>query len=218
MELEEYLQMTFPGLILKPSLYHQWENALHFEFVREMKSDSYKDGKFNRVHSQALAIFNDLFSEKDGMFLVTNVYHRKRMKRKTKPIKVYQRSIKDKHLKYNVKHVTLPFVFAEEEDAGDYYTSRFSLQCLKRDIRPLSLIKAACNEDFDRKPKFGGINGSYYPDVFFVNSTKNIIFFIYDDRGCEVIAANREVLHPIYKRYNKWVGEDDKAKMERFFE
>ena len=144
MELEEYLQITFPGLILKPSLYHQWENALHFEFVREMDNESYDCGKlFNRVYSQALAIFNDLFSEKDGIFLVTNVYHRKGIKRKTRPIKVYQRSIKDKHLKYNVRHVTLPFVFAEEEDAGDYYTSRFSLHCLKRDIRPLSLIKAA---------------------------------------------------------------------------
>ena len=107
MELEEYLHINFPGLILKPSLYHQWENALHFEFIREMDNVSYDDGKFNRVHSQALAIFNDLFSEKDGMFLVTNVYQRKGMKRKTRPIKVYQRSIKDKRLKYNVRHVTL---------------------------------------------------------------------------------------------------------------
>ena len=72
--------------------------------------------------------------------------------------------------------------------------------CLKRDIRHLSLIKAACNEDFDRKPKFEGINGSYHPDVYFVNITKTFIFFIYDDRGCEVIAENKKVLRSLYKR------------------
>ncbi|WP_338066831.1 DUF3885 domain-containing protein [Evansella clarkii] len=48
-------------------------------------------------------------------------------------------------------------------------------------------------------PKLGGKNGSYPPDVFFVNATKNIILFIYDDRGCEVIAEETETINILIK-------------------
>ena len=52
-------------------------------------------------------------------------------------------------------------------------------------------IKAVCHEDFTLKPKLGSKSYAYYPDVFFINATKNIIFFIYDDRGCEVVAKKQ---------------------------
>ena len=32
-----------------------------------------------------------------------------------------------------------------------------------------------------------------YPDVFLINATKDIVMFMYDDRGCEVIAKNKEI-------------------------
>lgn len=180
MELKEYLNTTFPGLILKPSLYNQWDIGLHFEFAQEMyqfnDDNTLNLDMFNRVYNQALAIFDYLFSDQDEIFLVTNVYHLKCLKDRTNPIKVYQCSIKNKNLKFNIRQTTLPFVFDDEEDADEFYTSQFFLKCNNSDIRYLSLIKAACNEDFPLKPKFGRRNGSYYPDVFFINASKNIIF------------------------------------------
>ena len=67
-------------------------------------------------------------------------------------------------------------------------------------------------KDFPLKPKFGG-EYAYYPDVFFINSSKNIIFFIYDDRGCEVIASDLETIQPLYEKYREWIPEYDQEKV-----
>lgn len=75
------------------------------------------------------------------------------------------------------------------------------------------LLKAACNEDFPLKPKFGE-DFIHYPDVFFVNTTKDIIFFVYDDRGCEVIAREADRIRPLYENYYDWVEEVDRKKIE----
>src|SRR4051812_47784381 len=103
MELREYLNTTFPGLILKPSLYHQWDIGIHFEFAQGMyqfnDDDTLNLDMFKYVYNQGLSIFNCLFSDQDEIFLVTNVYHRKGEKSRTKRIKVYNRFIKNKNLK-----------------------------------------------------------------------------------------------------------------------
>ena len=220
MDLNEYLNTFFPGLVLKPSLYHQWDIGLHFElgggmyqFIEDTEELNLE--MFKRVYGQTRSIFQDTFSEEDEMFLVTNVYKHITEYRNQR-IKVYDRNMKNKELKYQLKQETLPYLFDEEEDADDYYTTRYSLKCRKQDFNYQLLLKAACNEDFPLKPKLGG-HYAHYPDVFFVNATKNIIFFIYDDRGCEVIASNQETIRPLYEKYGDWIDEYYKDEInERF--
>ena len=181
MELMEYLNNTFPRLFLKPSLYQQWNMGVHIEFAQGMyqfkDDDTINLDMFDRVYNEALSVFNYLFSEQDEIFLVTNVYHRKGKKKKMRNTKVYSRYLKNKKLKFNLRQETLPFVF-DDEETDDYYITQFNLKCRKRDINYPLLIKAICNEDFPLRPKLGGENGSYYPDVFFINTSKNIFFFI----------------------------------------
>ena len=203
MDLNKYLNTFFPGLVLKPSLYHQWDIGLHFELgggVYQFKEGTEKLDfeRFKQVYRQTHCIFQEIFSEEDVVFLVTNVYKRT-TEHRIQRIKVYDRNMKNKYLKYQLKQETLPYLF-DEEDADDYYTTRYSLKCRKQDINYQLLIKAACNEDFPLKPKLGGFY-AHYPDVFFVNATKNVIFFIYDDRGCEVIASNQETIRPLYEKF-----------------
>lgn len=222
MELNQYLATNFPELILKPSLYLQWPIGIHFELGEGI--DSFKDGidelnleRFFRVYRQAMSIFNDIFAAQDEMILVTNVYQLKAYKTRKHRIGVYHRYLKNKALKTHLKQETLPYLFEDEEEALHVYTSRFSLKCRKQDINYLSLIKAVCNEDFPLKPKLGGVYGSYYPDVFFINVTKNIIFFIYDDRGCELIACDKETIRSLYEKYDGWVDEYDREEINRRF-
>ena len=42
-----------------------------------------------------------------------------------------------------------------------------------------------------------------YPDVFLINAKKDIVMFMYDDRGCEVIAKNKEIIRDSYKKYKR---------------
>ncbi|KOS66751.1 hypothetical protein AEA09_16760 [Lysinibacillus contaminans] len=218
MDLGQYLNNAFPGLTLVPSLYHQWDIGIHFELGGEMyqfrDDGSLNLEKFDCVYSQALSIFNELFSDLDEIFLVTNVYRHKSDEIKQKRIKVYDRNIKNKDLKLHLKQETLPYVF-DHEGADDFYTSRFSLKCCKQDFNYPLLIKAACNEDFPLKPKFS--TASDYPDVFFINITKNVIFFIYDDRGCEIIATNKETIYPLYEKYGDWFDEYSREEIVKRF-
>ncbi|MGO4887303.1 DUF3885 domain-containing protein [Anaerobacillus sp. MEB173] len=213
MELREYINNTFPGLILKPSLYYQWDISLHLEFGKGMyqfksETDELNGEYFSQVYNEAVSIFNDIFSEKDKILLVTNDYHHNnRSIKNLKKMKVYQHYIKNKNLKFKLKQETVPYLFDDEDEAVKCCTSQYSLFCSKQDIRYPLLIKAICNQDFFLKPNLRKKCGIYCPDVFFINVTKNVIFFIYDDRGCEVIASNKESIGSIYNKYNEMIGE-----------
>ncbi|KLA26412.1 hypothetical protein B4077_2508 [Bacillus cereus] len=50
-------------------------------------------------------------------------------------------------------------------------------------------------------PRFGRKKEISYPDVFLINTTKDIIMFMYDDRGSEVITKNKETIRNLYEKY-----------------
>ncbi|MEC2076372.1 DUF3885 domain-containing protein [Metabacillus fastidiosus] len=222
MELKEYMNFVFPGLILKPSLYYQWDTRIHFELAKglyQFKSeiDELNDEYFNRVYDQTTTLFNEIFSHNDELFLVTNVYKHKGDIKRNKKIKVYNHYINNKNIRFQLKEETLPYMF-DDDDADEYYTSQFSLKCQKQDIRYPVLLKAICNQDFPPlRPRFNNRGISNYPDLFFINIKKNIIFYIYDDRGCEVIASDIEAIRPIYEKYNEWIDEYCREDTEQLF-
>ncbi|MEH7454941.1 DUF3885 domain-containing protein, partial [Gottfriedia acidiceleris] len=152
------------------------------------------------VYEQTSTIFNELYNQNDELFLVTNLYKHKTKEKRIKKLKVYNRFLKNKNdlKKIDVKSYPYPF---EMDDAEEYEMQQFSLKCKRKELRVHQLLKAACNEDFSSlDPRFGGYSIGY-PDVFFVNDTKDIIFFIYDDRGCEVIARDVDRIRPLYEKY-----------------
>ena len=219
-DLDEYMQKTFPGLQLRPSLYFQWETRLHFELGEDIYQFDQNGGlnrlRFKTVYAQATTIFNEIFSREDDMVLVTNVYKMKGSKDKNRPFKVYKRGLKNKELLYqlNVRHRSY---LLDEEEEDEMYTAQYHLKCRTRDLNSCYLIQAACNEDFPLKPNFCSGKKLNYPDVFFINLTKNVIFFIYDDRGCEVIAANREILRPLYEKHQEWMDEHSLEDAQKLF-
>lgn len=224
MELKEYIKTTFPGLILKPSLYSQWNKGIHFEFARglyqlEEKSDKLNLNYFNTVYDQAMTLFNDLFTADDQILLVTNLYrYRNDKMRKRRKLNVYLQYIKRKEVRLRLREEMLPYVFDDEEEVEEKRTSQFSLLCSKLDIRYSTLIKGICNQDFPPlKPRIHNPYNLYEPDVFFINVTKNIIYYIYDDRGCEVIASDMETLRPIYEKYADWIDEYYREKIDQYF-
>lgn len=212
-KLNDYLDSNYPGLILKPSLYYQWRKGIHFDLAKDLyqlknDTDGLNPEYFNTVYKQATELFQALFSPEDKLFLVTNIYqNRDFIRRSKKKIKVYRHYIKDKDARLRLRQQILPFMF-EDDDIENKFTSQFFLECRKEDIRYSFLIKAICNQDFPSlKPRLLNPYGLYEPDVFFVNITKNVIFYIYDDRGCEVIASDLDTIRPIYERFNDWIDD-----------
>ncbi|WP_093674324.1 DUF3885 domain-containing protein [Sporolactobacillus nakayamae] len=77
---------------------------------------------------------------------------------------------------------------------------------------------AACNEDFPPlNPRFGTKHSFTYPDLFFINITKRLIYFVYDDRGCELIATDKATLQPIYEKYSCWLDDFEREHAASLF-
>ncbi|KFF57094.1 hypothetical protein CM50_19455 [Bacillus subtilis] len=204
-----YMEERFQNLELIPSIYNQWGTGIHFclgENIYQLKANEELNLKmFRIVYEQISIIFNELFEQNDDIFLVANMYKHKKKEKCIRKLKVYQPFLKCKNLLNQMMVKTYPYPF-EINKAEEYEMQQFSLLCKPRDLRVTELLKAASNEDFPLKPKFGGYSIDY-PDVFFVNITKDIIFFIYDDRGCEVIALDFKRIRHLYEKYHDWVEE-----------
>lgn len=66
------------------------------------------------------------------------------------------------------------------------------------------------HEDFPNfYPRLGGRADISYPDVFLIN--------IYDDRGCEVIAKNKESIRHLYNQYEKWIPDYERDHIATLF-
>lgn len=223
MQLKEYMNQTFPGVTLVPYIYSQWENHLHFDFGKNKYqfkegTDEYNMDYFKQLYQYNKEVFHDIFSKKDTVFLVTNVYRFKKGKMKNpQKINIYNRFIKKSALKFHIRQETLRFLF-EDEESDLFCTYQFSLKCLAGDIKHEPLIQAANHEDFPGLyPRFGSKKEISYPDVFLINATKDIIMFIYDDRGCEVIAKNKEIIRGLYEKYKEWIPDYERESIDDLF-
>jgi hypothetical protein len=220
MNIMEYLKERFPSVSLVPSIFYQWDIGIHFSLGGDIyqfrENDELNLERFQLVYKQTSTIFDDLFEQDDFLFLVTNVYKHKTREKQIGKLKVYRNFLKSRELMKQLRVTTYPYPF-EWDEAEEYEMQQFSLLCKREDIRVNELLKAASNEDFPLKPKLGGYSIAY-PDVFFVNITKDIIFFVYDDRGCEVIAREADHLRPLYKKYYDLIEEVDRKRVEKGFE
>jgi len=86
-------------------------------------------------------------------------------------------------------------------------------------INHSSILTAIGNIDFYPRPP--RLDNKYFftsKEVFFINIDKKIILQMYDDRGLEIISADKETLRPIYKQHNEWILEYDRELIDKQFE
>lgn len=55
-------------------------------------------------------------------------------------------------------------------------------------------------------------------NVYFLNGEKDVLFHLYDDRGADVAAADKENLRPLYESCKNWILEHDREKIDAVFE
>ena len=55
-------------------------------------------------------------------------------------------------------------------------------------------------------------------NVFFLNTTAEILYHLYDDRGLDVVAIDKMTLQPIYQSYHTWLLDYDREAMKKLFE
>lgn len=53
--------------------------------------------------------------------------------------------------------------------------------------------------------------------VYFVAPEKGLLFYMYDDRGLDMVATDRAVLAPLYQQLDHWLLDYDRERMRETF-
>ncbi|WP_439108522.1 DUF3885 domain-containing protein [Alkalihalophilus lindianensis] len=215
--LSQFMKEHFNNLNLRPPLFYLWKYGIRFEISMPWVEHEDKDN-LQQINERTVTIFNKVFNQEDEIFLITDIHCEKSETfLQKRPTKVYQKYIKNKETVRKLQHTILPSVFLEEdgEDYAEMVTHRFVLSCKKKDIRYKALLTAISYEDFPHPEQI--LKG--FPrngiDIYLVNITKKMIYHLYDDRGCDVIASNKEDLYSLYQDCNDWILDYDRDEIEK---
>lgn len=217
--VNHFMKEHFNNLILRPPLFYSWKYGIRFEI--SMPGAEHEDNSnLQQIKDRSTGIFNHVFQDADEILLITDIYCDKyNTFLQNRPINVYRKYVKNKDLLKKLQHSILPHLF-EEEDDGDYdelATHRFLLPCKKSDIRYLQLLVAISYEDFPHPTQILRRNMAAGYDIYFVNVTRKMIYHLYDDRGCDVIAANKEDLRTLYTECDEWILDYDREQIDLLF-
>ncbi|MCU0437678.1 MAG: DUF3885 domain-containing protein [Raineya sp.] len=205
-----FLKEYFNGLRLHRPLFYRWQLGLRFDLQSgDLNTDEY----FQEVVYRASTIFRTTFDMNDSIFLVLMDYKYKRSKIRFhnfvfKQISGIQRNqvqyfkekgIYDPTNKYDIRNIA-------------------NIQTVTKMINYKNIFTAISHIDFgNRQPRLEQGNILSSKEVYFINLNKKLIFHMYDDRGLDIIAADKETLHPIYTKHNNWILDYDRAKINKLF-
>ena len=89
------------------------------------------------------------------------------------------------------------------------YKVRFVYSKLKC-VPHQEILEAIGNYEQGREPSIG-------QSVYFINPDKDIIFRMYDDRGCDVFGLNKDTLMPLYQKFRKWILDCNRIEIDGAF-
>jgi hypothetical protein len=62
-----------------------------------------------------------------------------------------------------------------------------------------------------------GGNNLLTSSVFWMSTEGKYLFHLYDDRGADLISADKEILLPIYHKFHSWLLDYDRERMDKLF-
>lgn len=178
------------------TLLNQKQNWIRFELglMPEKKEAYLTESYVQPLLNRAKQIVNSLFQQEDQVMLMICTYQNA-----LPNIKRFLINPKDM---YRLKY--------EEIDCEDGKKFYWSVLGSTQSFRLPTLLRAIANIDFSIMPKIEG-------QVYLLNKSKDILFHMYDDRGCDVYSMNQDMLRPIYHQFRKWILDYDRLHIDRAF-
>lgn len=218
--LQAFLEKNFHGLILRPSLFYSWKYSIRFE-ISNPSIPIFAKENLHQTFYRTITLFEKIVDDEDEILLVTDVHTNKNNHfLDRKPLNVYLKYVKVRRKLSKLHYSLLPSVFGEEVEDWELVqnvTHRFVLSCKKEEIKYLQLLKAISYEDFDHPTTILRNNPESGYDIYFINLTKKAIYHLYDDRGCDILAAEKETIRFLYDQYNDWILDYDRKEIDILF-
>ncbi|UOQ55236.1 DUF3885 domain-containing protein [Hymenobacter cellulosivorans] len=214
-----FIQQHFPGLFLSSGLFYRWPIGIRFDLQGEhpiyLKPGhpaysptvrlAYNEAYFREVNHRASTLFHAAFQPDDELVLVYQKSAYKRGRIKTTDFLLRQLGILRSEAL--IKKIANPY--RHLWPFGKWVRLYFSTSASA--VPFPSIAAAIANQDFrDRAPAIRG-------DVFLLNLSRGLLFHLYDDRGLDILAADKATLQPLFETYNSWLLDYDRARVEETF-
>jgi hypothetical protein len=209
-EYSQFLNCNFKGLRLRKPLFYGWNYGLRFNL---QFGDTDTDEYFKEVARRASIIFKTVFDNSDKVFLVFMDYKYKRRKirfsnftfkqidnlKKTEVSYIKEKQLYESDNKFDIRNVAIIKVTAER-------------------INQNNILTAIGHSDFPpRQPRLDENGFLISKEIYFINIDKKLIFHMYDDRGLDLVSAEKETLIPVYKKHNDWILDYNRKQIDKQF-
>ncbi|RAW16893.1 hypothetical protein DC345_07260 [Paenibacillus taichungensis] len=189
-EIIEYLNSNFPNL--------SGEIHIRFELGEPFRNGSNR--RIKQVNKRVVTIFEEIFDQDDFIFVYIKDWENREdlMFGNTTPKYLYEL------LHGKVIEDEVGFELDEDDDKEGNtieIKNEYQIKILNGLVSsfPYSkILEGISHYEQGRKPAIG-------QDVFFISKNKDIIFHMYDDRGCIIHAKSKGKLRPLYVKYNDWI-------------
>lgn len=212
MTLNDFMMNNFSDLQLGSPLYYSWDASIRFELgVNESLVSIHENPLYlPAVYRRAIDLFEALHAPEDELYLVVDVHDFGNGMALRRKLNVFAKYVKEHSALRRLQHENKSYIYPEDDEDGTYRTHRFSLRCSRSDFRYAALLKAICNQDM-------GIRPSIHHPIYFVNETKGTIYYVYDDRGCDLLGVDTEAIRWVYEEFTDWILDYDRAEIDKIF-
>jgi len=205
-QLSSYLEVNFNGIKLKQPLFFSDFPGLSFD-LQNKKVDTSDDAYFDEVVKRMGTIHAVTISPSDDILILYQQYVFKRGK-----IRKYNYLFKQ--FEANTASIQFKRNKTIIYDDGPYDKGDKSCQVIITDkaanINFNAIYLSIANMDFNRGPFIKG-------ELYVVNLTKQTLTLMYDDRGCDLISPNTDLLKEYYKKLTNLILEVNRPEiMQRF--
>jgi len=201
----QFLQDNFAGLKLEVPLFYEWKYGLRFDLQNERNDTKFcsSDKYFAEVVRRASMLFEATFDSSDMLFFVCTEFQYRKRKIKLTNFAFRQINNLEKNEVYRTKETW------RYEPQKNFNVAFIYLTANR--INYKNILTAIGNAASSRLPSLD------HKNIFFVNVSKKLIFHMYDDRGLDIIASDKETLRPIYNKYNDWILDYPREQIDEQF-
>ncbi|WP_028591566.1 DUF3885 domain-containing protein [Paenibacillus massiliensis] len=207
--IDSFLKEHFDGNELKKPLFYNSRVAIRFEMGADVEED---EARAAQVKQRAVALYNALNQPEDDVLVV--LFMDKWM---DEPVDALEPEVAEAFNTYIDQNHMGPlskkeqeYRYKEPDDSDDVMTIRYAVRVKSRYVKLADLMEVIANQTLGLEPTVDG-------DIYVLNTTNRTIFHLYDDRGLDIAAANRETLRPIYEQYNGWILDYDRDRIDATF-
>jgi len=204
MSIRLEIEDKFDGKAFRRPLFYTYEGGLRFELS---EGGTYLN-QFLAAHRKATEICSEIFSDSEDVTVCVKFYGEKLLVsnisvlRSLREIGLFPRLGKEHWSEFDGEWV------GDE----DYASSIWHYIAFK--VSPEYLVNALwCAFAAD----FGSIEPSPNANIYLFNTEKNVMILPYDDRGMDVVGANKSLLQNLYNQFGNYLLDYDREAMDAVF-